>query len=134
MKPLKFTIPGKPQPKERPRATRSGRVYTPPRTRDYEKFVGAHCEDALDEYEYPWHNHEDGEDYSEQWPTGERYEVELWLYFPDKKRRDLDNVAKAICDGMNGFAYDDDSQVDKLVVHRCFDRGNSRAEVEVRVI
>jgi len=53
MKRITFAIPGKPVPKGRPRVTRSGRVYTPKATRDYESLVrvDAMCE-ALDTTEH----------------------------------------------------------------------------------
>jgi crossover junction endodeoxyribonuclease RusA len=37
--------------------------------------------------------------------------VTLRLWFPDRRRRDLDNVAKSVLDGLNGVAYADDSQI-----------------------
>ena len=37
---------------------------------------------------------------------------------PDQRRRDLDNLAKAVLDGMNGVLYDDDSQIDNLFIKR----------------
>ena len=37
---------------------------------------------------------------------------------PDRRRRDLDNLAKAVLDGMNGVLYDDDSQIDNLIIRR----------------
>ena len=36
-----FTVPGRPKPKERPRATRSGAIYTPRSTREYEQHIAA---------------------------------------------------------------------------------------------
>ena len=37
---------------------------------------------------------------------------------PDRRRRDLDNLAKAVLDGMQGPLYDDDSQIDNLIIRR----------------
>lgn len=36
---IKFTIPGKAQPKERPRVPRSGHAYTPAKTRSAEAYI-----------------------------------------------------------------------------------------------
>ena len=55
--------------------------------------------------------------------------VVLWL--PDRRRRDVDNCAKSICDGLNGIAYLDDSQIIELTVRRAVDRERPRAEVTV---
>ena len=38
---IKFTIPGPPQGKGRPRFTKSGHTYTPAKTAEYEKLVQA---------------------------------------------------------------------------------------------
>lgn len=48
-----------------------------------------------------------------------RVRVEILAYPPDRRRRDLDNLTKAILDALT-FAevFDDDEQVDELVVKR----------------
>ena len=63
--------------------------------------------------------------------TGDvRLEIRLWL--PDRRRRDVDNIAKAIADGLNGIAWEDDSQVTSLSVSRAgIDRDCPRAEVRI---
>ena len=137
---LEFTIPGKPQAKQRPRMNRkTGRVYTQKATRDYEKFVGAHAEDAIFDLEMGipsdfWGCNGGVIPSGVGWKRRASYKVTLKLYFPDKRRRDIDNVAKAICDGMNGVVYDDDSQIKELVIRREMDRGRPRAEVIVEVV
>lgn len=57
--------------------------------------------------------------------------ITLRLWFADRRRRDLDNVAKSVLDGLNGTAYDDDSQVTELHVLGAIDIDNPRAEVEI---
>lgn len=45
--------------------------------------------------------------------------VEVWVYPPDRRRRDLDNVLKSLLDALaHGGAYLDDSQIDDLRVRR----------------
>ena len=51
-------------------------------------------------------------------PSKGRIELSIWLDFPDKRRRDIDNFAKIACDAMKGIAYADDSQIDHLHLHR----------------
>ena len=63
---------------------------------------------------------------------GVRLEIVLWM--PDRRRRDLDNCAKSICDGLNGIVYLDDSQVAELVVRRRFDGQRPRAEITIAAI
>ncbi|MFN7022697.1 MAG: RusA family crossover junction endodeoxyribonuclease, partial [Phycisphaerales bacterium] len=48
-----------------------------------------------------------------------RLEVRVTVCPPDNRRRDLDNVQKALLDALaKGGAYRDDSQIDRLVVER----------------
>ncbi len=46
--------------------------------------------------------------------------VQIFVYPPDKRRRDLDNVLKAIFDSLqHAGAYYDDNQIDRIEVTRC---------------
>ena len=114
---ITFEVPGSPVPKQRARRGRSGRWYTPQATRSYEAKVGWMAKAA------GIHAPHDG-------PVG--LKVRLW--FPDRRRRDADNVVKAIMDALNGLAYSDDSQVIELFVSRQIDRQRPRAEVTVERI
>ena len=49
------------------------------------------------------------------------------------KKPDLDNLLKAILDGLNGIAYFDDGQVVKLSVEKVYSF-NPRTEIEIKVI
>ena len=40
---------------------------------------------------------------------------------PYLKKPDSDNIAKAICDSLNGVAWKDDSQISDLIVHKYYD-------------
>lgn len=51
-------------------------------------------------------------------PTKSKVELAVYLYFNDKRKRDLDNYMKALQDALNGIAYEDDNQIDCLLVHR----------------
>lgn len=57
-------------------------------------------------------------------------EVSLVIYRP-AKRRDLDNHLKVLIDSMQGYAYENDSQIRKLTAEM-FDRKNDGA-VEVTI-
>lgn len=116
---ITFDLPGKPHGKGRPRATSTGRMYTPQATRDAEGFIRHQAAQAM---------------------TGQavlRGAVQAWVEieveppasFSKKKRvaalagevfptvaPDLDNIAKAILDACNGVVYLDDKQVVSLNV------------------
>lgn len=48
-----------------------------------------------------------------------RLTVEVTLYPPDKRRRDIDNPAKALLDALaHARVFEDDSQIDRLVIMR----------------
>lgn len=110
---ITFTIPGPPVPKERARRARNGRWYTPTRTRDYESLVGscgrhAGCRARLGPVR-----------------------MTVAVYWPDNRRRDLDNAVKSIADGLNGIAYEDDAQITGWNITAHLDRLNPRAVVTV---
>lgn len=48
--------------------------------------------------------------------------------FPTKKP-DADNIAKVICDALNGVAYGDDTQIVKLVVSKRYKEGEPLVQV-----
>ena len=108
-----FTVPGKVQPKQRPRRGKNGRWYTPSKTADYEKYVGlCALSEGVREIDGP-------------------VRLEIDIHWPDRRRRDLDNAAKSIADGLNGVAYSDDHQIAELTIRRHLDRDNPRAEIAV---
>lgn len=49
-----------------------------------------------------------------------RLRVVIWLYPPDRRRRDLDNFQKCLLDSLqHAGVYADDSQIDALEISRC---------------
>lgn len=56
--------------------------------------------------------------------------VTMKVYRP-AKRMDLDNAAKILLDSLIGIAYNDDSQIVRIVAERYDDKRNPRVEVEV---
>jgi len=112
-----FTIPGKPFAKQRPRATRQGRVYTPKETVSFERTVG---QIALEHFREPlagpvkvsiWATFEPAKSWSKK-KTAEH------INRPHTQRPDLDNCAKAILDGLNRIAWADDGQVAEINVRK----------------
>ena len=112
---IKITIPGRPVPKARPRLGMRGKtayIYTPQRTKEYEELVGWTAKAAGCK------------------PLEGPVEVELWCY--TKGRADVDNLSKSILDGLNGIAFEDDSQVVDLHVHKRKVKTDERVEIEIR--
>ena len=122
---VKFTIPGIPIPKARPRVVR-GHAFTPKKTKDYEALVKDVYRLTVGEY------------------LGDSAIVATIeeSYSKSKKRRiaegeikhtkrpDVDNCAKAILDALNEVAYRDDSQIveSRITKHYAID-GETRADV-----
>lgn len=63
-----------------------------------------------------------------------RVSVTLDLFFTKRNRRDIDNVAKLILDGLAGVCYVDDSQVDELHIFRRHDPKRPRVVATVSEI
>ena len=116
---LRFTVPGPPIPKARPRLARNGHTYTPGSTRAFEATVRAYAYQALGKASLTWGMLGD-------------FAVELTFYLPDKRRKDLDNLAKGVADSLNGVIWQDDSQITDLSIHKRFDAKRPRTEVVIR--
>jgi Holliday junction resolvase RusA-like endonuclease len=114
---ITFNLPGKPHGKGRPRATSTGRMYTPQATRDAEGFIRHQAAQAM------------GRTQIMRGAVSARVEIEVEPpQRTSKKLRkmmldgevfptatpDVDNIAKAIFDACNGVVYLDDKQVVKL--------------------
>lgn len=108
-----LVIPGQPVPCGRPRMTVGGHAYMPERTRRYESLVRRLSKGVF------------------QVPMECDVDVSILFCLPDRRRRDLDNLAKGVMDGMNGVAFRDDSQVCSLSVCKMYRKGAGFAVVEV---
>jgi crossover junction endodeoxyribonuclease RusA len=70
----------------------------------------------------------------EELPSSDRLTVDIALYPPDKRRRDLDNHLKALLDSCTGHIWEDDEQIDRLIMERkeAIKGGKIEMTVEVR--
>lgn len=132
---VRFTIPGKPVGKARPRVfqnknTGKTQAVTPQGTLSYEnliKWIYTNTQGATKlegEIEaniiayYP---------IPKSMSKKDRKLIEEGKLRP-KIKPDIDNVSKCVLDAINGIAYKDDSQVVKLVTEKRYD-DNTRVEV-----
>jgi len=116
---MRFVIPGPTKPKEAARRDpRSGRWFKPQSTREYMRTVRQSALAAR----------------PAGWPMDARYRVTLDIYFQDRRRRDVDNVSKAVHDACTGALWGDDSQVHSATQNKHLDRESPRLEVTVEVM
>lgn len=128
---IRFTVPGEPKAKARPRmSTRTGQAYTPKETLSYESLVKwcyANTE-GLKKLE--------GEVVARivaMYPipksmTRKNRQLIIEGKLHPTKKPDLDNVAKIILDSLNNIAFHDDSQVVELTIEKHYS-DNPRVEV-----
>jgi len=116
--PVLFTVPGRPIPKGRPRMamTSTGpRVYTPIKTRYYEERVA-------------WTALASGL----RLKAGDQVRVRVEAAFSRGPWPDMDNVQKAICDGLQrAYPEWNDRDVVECSIVRCVGADEARVLVEV---
>lgn len=129
---VQFNIPGQPQGKARARTLKSGRSYTPAKTVQYENLV-KECYSKTN---------------TEKWFDKEPLCVQIIAHYPvpksttkkdrqliaehkllPTKKPDTDNIAKIVCDALNGVAYGDDAQIVRLLVTKDYTIGEPSVEV-----
>ena len=123
-----FTVYGPPVGKQRARVVRGGRAsFTPAQTKRYEAEVANEASKAVCLAEL---------ESDRYWNARAQYGycVRAAIYFPDARRRDIDNVGKSVCDALNGVLYVDDSQIVELHLLKFIDRENPRIDVTVTVV
>lgn len=140
MKSIKFSVPGKPFGKQRPKFSRAGqyvKTYTPNETTSYENWVRLMYSNAAK---------------GRMFPDGAMLDVRIIAYYEvpksvgKKKRKEMlehrirptkkpdwDNIGKIICDSLNLVAYHDDSAVVDAQVRKFYSE-NPRVDVTIRVV
>lgn len=118
-----FSVYGEPQGKARPRFTRTGRAYTPQKTASYEDEIRHMAKAAMgssDPLETPMAVYCYITLPVPQSYPKKRAEACLNGFERPTKKPDIDNIAKAFLDGMNGIVYLDDKQVVSLHVTKVY--------------
>lgn len=134
---IRFTVPGQPQGKGRPRIGKVGefaRMFTPAKTLAYEGFIALQAQIAM-----AGHDLVEGpvevrmfialqvpESKSQKW----KRQALAGEVFPTTKP-DADNTVKAVFDALNGVVWKDDVQVVDLVLRK---RYSAQPRIEVEVV
>jgi len=120
--PIEFTVQGNPIPKGRPRVVLRqrpdgyrGHAFTPPQTKAWERVVGWKARSVMDGRE----------------PLAGEIAVMLEFYRVNAVACDLDNLAKAVMDALNGICYRDDRQIAEMHIVRFVDRKDPRVEIKI---
>lgn len=111
---VEFTVYGKPQGKARPRFTRQGnRAYTPKETKLYEQQIAKAYKAAANGFSF-------GDKPVEIWITAVFAKAKTSKKEYPTIKPDIDNIQKAVFDGLNSVAYNDDKQILTAVIHKTF--------------
>ncbi len=99
---LTFAVPGVPVPKQSFRVGRNG-GYRDPRVTAWQEAVAVMAKSAL--MGLP--------------PLqADNLRVDITFHLPDRRRRDIDNLSKAVLDACNGILWVDDKQIHDLHLHK----------------
>nr|DAL94667.1 MAG TPA: Endodeoxyribonuclease RusA [Caudoviricetes sp.] len=140
MKSIRFSIPGQPMGKQRPRVVHNGsfsQAFTPKETVSYENLVRVMYREAAKGKRFA---DEDMLDvrviayYSIPKSTSKKKrKMMLEHKIRPGKKPDWDNIGKVICDSLNTVAYRDDSSIVDAQVRKFYSE-NPRVDVTIRRI
>ena len=112
---IRFTVPGEPVPKARPRVV-NGRTYTPKRTVEAEKAIGWAFREAMPGFD----------------PLTCLVGMCCTFYTKSQKpRADVDNLVKTVQDALEGIVYVNDRQVEDVRGHRFRGAADPRTVIEI---
>jgi len=133
---VKFTVPGEPVGKQRPRVnTFTRKAYTPEKTASYESWVRmCYLQDYRDT-KFP----DDAQLYIcinaffgvPKSVTKRKKEDMLTGNVRPTKKPDYDNIGKSICDALNNIAYKDDSAIVSAYIMKRYTDLNPRVDVTI---
>lgn len=131
MKSLTIWFPIKPTPKGRPRFARYGKkrfvkAYTPKKTQEYEKKIADYFKEQPQSFKFEKDipvavNLVFGMPIPKSTPKSHK-EAMIEGIIKHTKRGDVDNLAKAVLDSLNGLAWEDDSQIVRLSITKEYAR------------
>tara|TARA_R110002167_G_scaffold34895_11_gene111501 strand:- start:1711 stop:2151 length:441 start_codon:yes stop_codon:yes gene_type:complete len=132
---VSVTVAGPPVGKARPRFTRTGHVYTPAKSKDYEKLVSqsawvAMVQAKIKPTEKPVYLEiEAYMPIPKSWSKAKQDQARMGVIRPAKP--DLDNIIKAILDGCNSVIYRDDVQVHSIKARKLYENYEHLPSVEL---
>lgn len=133
---IKFTTIGRPHGKDRPRFRKMGNyvsTYNTKQTTEYEKLVKLsaleQCKCQLDK-EYTGTVKMSIKAYFKPNKSISKKKYNLLIGKSFLSKPDVDNIAKIICDSLNGIAYKDDKQIAMLKIEKCYAE-EEKVEVEI---
>lgn len=112
--PVRFFVPGRPVAKQSFRFARTG-GYTAANVKDWQTLVMTHAR----------------QHFTSLTPVVSFVRVDMEFYLPDRRRVDLDNLSKAVLDGLKGVIFADDSQVVTLHLEKFYGSQNPGVDVVV---
>lgn len=125
---IRLNLPLKPVPKARPRSSKSGHVYTPPKTAKFESDI-KHLTAQLKPIEGPV-----SVDAVFILPRPKRTRKSLTTRFIKAGGRgDVDNYLKSLLDGLQGQAFINDSQVIRVSGLKCYSAIDEDPHIEVLI-
>ncbi len=134
---IKFTVPGEPKGKGRPKFSSQGKfvkAYTPETTVNYENWVKICFQEARQQMLTGQLNAELKCFYAipKSFTKKEKEDASKCILRPTKKP-DIDNICKIIFDSLNGLAYADDKDIVSCKVDKYYG-DNPRVEVEIWMV
>lgn len=137
---IRFTIPGRPFGKQRPRVVKKGRfssAYTPKETVQYENLVKLHFQQEAHGEMFPYDAMLDVRIFAfyeiPKSTSKKKKEAMLAREIRPTKKPDFDNIGKIICDSLNLVAYHDDSAVVDAQIRKFYSE-QPRVEVVIKKI
>lgn len=119
---IEFIVPGNPVGKARPRHTKSGHTYTPEKTTTYENLVklmySQKYKGVVFDTDVPLAISIEAYMPIPQSASKKKADMMKQNILLPTKKPDCDNIAKIICDALNGVAYPDDKQIVSMLVSK----------------
>lgn len=120
----RLTIMGEPVSKSRARFTKRGSktfAYTPEKTHQAEQVIAWRFKEAAPGF---------------QVDPNSAFGIACKFFNATQQRRDVDNMIKLVCDGLNGIAYKDDSQVREVCGAKQYvpEKDHARTEILIYTI
>ncbi|MEO9623821.1 MULTISPECIES: RusA family crossover junction endodeoxyribonuclease [Alphaproteobacteria] len=67
-------------------------------------------------------------------PLGGPLSVSLTLYHRTKRKADIDNFNKLVLDALTEIVWEDDHQIERLIVERAYDKERPRTELLIKPV